>query len=84
MLTVGADSYVTVDEASEYIQAHYPSADARAQAWGELSEADQEVFLRRACDSLSRLSYRGVTFTAFQPLPFPGIPIPDGRWRIET
>ena len=37
MLTVGVDSYVTADEAGEYIRAHYPSADARAQAWGELS-----------------------------------------------
>ena len=71
MLTVGVDSYVTSDEAGEYIRAHYPSADARAKAWGELSEADQEAFLRRACDSMSHISYRGVTFTAFQPLPFP-------------
>lgn len=71
MITVGEDSYVTVAEATEYIRAHYPSTDARVTAWGNLEESEQEIFLRRACAALSQLSYRGVTFEAFQPLPFP-------------
>ena len=78
MLTVGVDSYVTVEQATEYIQANYPSTDTRATAWGELSENDQEVYLRRACEALSLLNYRGMTFTALQELPFPRYFYPDG------
>lgn len=77
-LTVGVDSYVTIEEATEYLSAHYPSTDERMQAWGELSESDREVFLRRACDSLNCLAYRGETFEALQPLAFPRYFYPDG------
>lgn len=78
MLTVGVDSYVTVEQATEYITAHYPSTDTRVTAWGNLEEADQEVFLRRACTALSELAYRGMTFEALQTLPFPRYLYPDG------
>lgn len=71
MLTVGVDTYVTVEEATEYISSMYPSTDERLTAWAGLSENDQEVYLRRACAALSELPYRGVTFQASQPLPFP-------------
>ena len=78
MLTVGEDSYVTTEQATEYITGHYPSTDARAAAWAEMQEADQEIYLRRACESLSRLNYRGMTFEALQKLPFPRYFYPDG------
>lgn len=78
MLTVGVDSYVTVEQATEYITANYPSTDTRVTAWENLDEADQEVFLRRACVALSELTFRGMTFTAMQTLPFPRYLYPDG------
>ena len=78
MLTVGEDSYVTVAEATEYIESHYPSTDARTAAWRALNEDDQEIFLRRACSALSSLSYRGMTFEALQKLPFPRYLYTDG------
>lgn len=78
MLTVGVDTYATVEQATAYIQSNYSSTDTRVAAWNELEESDQEVYLRRACEALSLLSYRGMTFTALQELPFPRYLYPDG------
>lgn len=70
-LTVGTDTYTTVEAATAYLAAHYPSGDERLAAWAALSEADKEVCLRRACAELNSLPYRGVTYEAVQTLAFP-------------
>ena len=71
MLTVGIDSYVTIAQADEYISGHYTPTDERSVAWASLSDEDKEACLRRACEALSAIKWRGVVFKAFQPLPFP-------------
>lgn len=71
MLTVGVDTYATIEIASAYLSAHYPSTDERVEAWNQLPESDREVYLRRACAALNTLPFRGVTYTAVQPLAFP-------------
>lgn len=71
MLTVGVDSYVTIEEANTYIARHYLPADERSVNWASLSDEDKEVYLLNACAELSKIKWRGVAFKAFQPLPFP-------------
>lgn len=70
-IVVGTDSYVTVHEATEYINTHYTATDAQRTAWGALEEADKEVFLRRATQEIDSLPFRGVKRAYSQPLAFP-------------
>lgn len=71
MLTVGTDTFVSVADANTYITEYYQATDDKYVAWSLLSENDKEVYLRQACKELCLLKYIGVTYEAFQPLPFP-------------
>lgn len=71
MLTVGTDTFVSVADANAYITKYYTPDTDRYQAWNELTTEDKETYLRQACQELCKLNYRGVVYTAFQPLPFP-------------
>lgn len=71
MLTVGIDSFVTVEYADNYLASHYLSTDTRLTEWFSLSAQDKEIYLVRGCEALKCLKYRGVLFSAMQPLPFP-------------
>ena len=70
MITVGTDSYVTVEEADAYIAEHYLLADEQRKTW-EAAGDDKETALRRACAALNSLMYRGVEYSLGQPLAFP-------------
>lgn len=70
MITVGADSYVTIEEADAYIAEHFISADEQRKAWEQAGD-DKEIALRRACAALDSLMYRGVKFSFPQALAFP-------------
>lgn len=70
MIAVGADTYVTVEEADEYISENFLPSDKQRMAW-EKAGGDKEVALRRACAALDSLTYRGVKFAFPQPLAFP-------------
>ena len=69
-LTVGVNTYVTIDEADAYIAECYLLADEQRKAW-EAAGGDKEVALRRACAALDSLTYQGVKFAFPQPLAFP-------------
>ena len=71
MLTVGTDTFVSIDDANTYISEYYMSNSDKYKAWSQLSNDDKEICLREACQELSVLPYRGVVYEAFQPLPFP-------------
>lgn len=71
MITVGTDTYVSVSDANTYLSQKYLSSDDRLIEWNALSETDQEVYLRNACDSIERVQYRGATYMALQKLSFP-------------
>lgn len=68
---VGVDSYAGLEAANEYIELHYSSKDERKGAWDALSEADREVFLRRAAMNVDSAKYAGVKARPGQPLAFP-------------
>lgn len=71
MITVGGDTYVTVDEATTYIEQQYLSTDIQRKAWEGMAQADREICLRCACAALESLRYRGVKFAFMQQLAFP-------------
>lgn len=71
MLTVGTDSYVTIDEASAYIAEFYISTDPKAIAWAALGNTNQEVLLRRAARQIDLVLYPGQKATPNQVLSWP-------------
>lgn len=71
MITVGVDTYVTVEEADEYIAGYYRLTDEQRIAWEAAERSDKEVTLRRACAAINGLSFRGVKFRYPQILAFP-------------
>lgn len=70
MITVGTDSYVTIEEADAYIAEHYLSTDEQRKAWEKAGD-DKDVALRCACAALDSLMYRGVKYSFPQALAFP-------------
>lgn len=70
MVTVGTDSYVTVEEADAYIAEHFLPTDEQRKIW-EKAGNDKEIALRRACAALDSLMYRGVKYSISQTLAFP-------------
>ncbi len=82
-IIVGVDSYVTPEEAQDYIQKHYRAEDEKAPAWNALSESDREVCLRQATENLQRLGFLGRKLRGgLQILAFPRVyacPMPMRR-----
>ena len=70
-LTIGSNTYVTVDEADAYITGNFLPNDKQRGAWEAMDAGDKEICLRRACFRLERLKYRGVKFAFPQALSFP-------------
>lgn len=67
-LIAGTNSYVTVQEADEYLAVAY-----RPDAWTEASEADREAALIEATRQIDRQPLRGARAAADQPLAFPRV-----------
>lgn len=73
-LTVGTDSYVTVDEADAYVSTYYVSTDAQRVAWEALTDTDKEIYLRNALISIEQLPFLGEKYLwSDQNLAFPRI-----------
>lgn len=72
-LSVGTDSYVTVNEADELVASYFLSSDATRTAWSEASDSDKEVALRRSCSSINNLKFLGRRKTTHQTMEFPRV-----------
>ena len=70
-LTIGTDSYVTLEEATQYAESHLLSSDPRKAAWESLTDPDKEVLLRNATSAIDSLPLRGRKIVATQALAFP-------------
>lgn len=71
-ITVGTDTYITVEEADTIIANTNVSTNAQRIAWEELSvEADKEIYLKNATQQMEVLKYRGCKFEVEQTLAFP-------------
>ena len=71
--------YVTVAEATEYIQTRYASTDELREAWEAMDEADQAVYLQKSFDAINILPFRGRKYAEGQEAAFPRWPDPDRK-----
>lgn len=71
MLTVGVDSYVTLEEAEEIISGSLLSTDEANKSWQGLSDSDKEVLLRTSCRDIDNLKFSGRRKNLGQRLEFP-------------
>lgn len=72
MLLVGENSFISLDEANEYISTHFVSDDEYRTKWEGLSDEDKEVWLIRSTQALNNLKYMGRK-KGVQKLEFPRI-----------
>ena len=72
-LTVGTDTYITVADATTYLETMYLSTDTKLVAWKALAEADHEVLLRKAAQVIEQLPLVGYKATKTQDMAFPRV-----------
>ena len=74
-LRVGTDSYVTLEEANDYVKSYYLSNSAEYISWfnSEVSDDDRRAALRQSALSLNNLKYTGRKKLRGQSLAFPRV-----------
>ncbi len=77
MLTVGTDSYITLEYADRYIGERYRAGNTDRTRWESLSEEERESVLKAACRELERIKWHGRTISKDQQLAFPRLPYQD-------
>lgn len=73
MLTVGVDSYVTLEEANNIASNTNLSTDKAYQLWLSLGDSDKEVLLRNSCRSIDNMKFDGRRKNLSQVLEFPRV-----------
>lgn len=83
MLKVGVDTYVTLDEANEYVNNYFLSSDPLRIQWNAMEDSDREVLLRKAFVQMNQLPYTGKPKNPKQSLPFPrGCTFTTEDWQL--
>lgn len=67
-------SYVTVEEATQYILQHYTSVDPIRIAWETLPDEDKQILLNRSADAINSLPLPGRKTYPDQENAFPRYP----------
>ena len=75
MLTVGVDSYVTLEDANSIAAATSLSTDKAYKKWLDLSDSDKEVLLRNSCRDINSLKFEGRRKSLSQRLEFPRVDV---------
>lgn len=70
-LTIGTDTYISLDDAQEYLSENYISTDEKLIAWNALSDTDKEILLRKALKTIEAQPYAGFKACSTQTLEFP-------------
>ena len=81
--------YVTLEEANEYVRAHYISKDTLRLSWEELSDEDRTVLLTKSFQTIELLPFPGRKLNPDQTTVFPRWPckeVPEAvKWaQIEN
>lgn len=71
MLVVGVDTYITIQEANEYVSKYFLTTDPLRIQWEALTDDDKEVLLRKSFDQINQLPFTGEPKDPKQFLPFP-------------
>lgn len=71
MLSIGRDSFVTLEEANSIINELYLDDEEEKVIWSKLSDSNKEVLLRRGTIALNKFNYIGHRDVNSNPLKFP-------------
>lgn len=71
MLNVGENSYLTTEEADQYIFEHYKEFDDLRVVWTVLTEEEKETYLKNSLAEIERLPFIGRKYLFTQKLQFP-------------
>lgn len=84
-LTVGVDSYCTLEDAEHYIEENYSSIDEYRIVWSRLSNSDKEALLRSSCKAIDGLrnNFAGRVKTFGQKLAFPRMKLNSLSFGIQ-
>lgn len=66
--------YVTLEEATHYIETHYLSSDKLRESWESLGDADKTVLLTQSFQAIELLPFPGRKFDPKQSTAFPRWP----------
>ena len=69
-LQIGVDSYVTLEEAGDYVSKMYVPDSQQYIKWTGMADASKEVILRQSCRSIDFLRYSGEKLKYGQTLQF--------------
>jgi len=83
-LTVGTDTYISLADANAYVALFFISTDAKLIAWDLVAEADKEIILRRATQSIETIKFPGKKYDPDQTLSFPRADAPVLPLRREN
>lgn len=70
-ITVDTDTYISLADANTYVTTNYVSTSAEAVAWTALSDANKEIYLKKATKKIDRQPLRGIKSVSTQTLEFP-------------
>lgn len=73
MLTVGVDTYISLEDAEILIAKTSLSSDPAYKKWTELTNADKEVLLRNSCRAINNLKFNGRREKVGQIMEFPRV-----------
>lgn len=71
MLTVGTDSYITLEEANAYIEAQYRATSELRALWNAITDSDKESYLKQSLQEIDRMQLMGLKYRREQLLQFP-------------
>lgn len=71
MIEVNVDTYVTVEEADEYVGKYYLATDDKNLAWTALTIEQKEVALRNSAMAIDSIIYPGRKKSSDQEMEFP-------------
>jgi len=70
-ITVGTDTYISLADADTYVADNYVSTDTTYTTWDNLTDANKEIYLKKATKKLDRQILRGTKAVSTQTLEFP-------------
>lgn len=73
MLEINKDTYISLEEANQYVEDNYPEYDDLAVMWKVLEDRDKEAYLRYSLGQIENLVLAGVPLHRNQELQFPRI-----------
>jgi len=70
-ITVNTDTYISLTDSNTYVSGNYVSGSTEYVAWNALSDADKEIYLKKATKKIDRQILRGIKAIDSQTLEFP-------------